>query len=81
MGIAGVGGAKRGDIGPGRSGAHGWPPSPAAPLRPRPPPHSRCSMMIRKCPGLQAEVDGEIVGIAGTSGEAARVWANRISKV
>ena len=74
-------------------GHRAWPlgctrlnPLPYRPYRPRPPPPSRCFLMLRECTGVQAEVDGDIVGVgggqsAGTSGVAALVWANRISKV
>ena len=58
-------------------------------LPPRSAPASHLSLRLRECPGAQAEVDGEIVGVgahsggqsAGTSGVAALVWANRILKV
>ena len=58
-------------------------------LAPRSAPPSRCSLRLHECAGVQAEVDGEIVGVgahsggqsAGTSGVAALVWANRILKV
>ena len=59
MGIVGIGGAKRGTTGTRLA------PLPCRPAPP-PPPHSRCSLMLCECPGAQAEVDGEIVGIGGT---------------
>ena len=57
--MVGVGGAKRGDIGNGCSGAYGWPPFPGASLRPALPLFSEVARVRR----VQAEVDGEIVGV------------------